>query len=187
MLHAIDARTGLEVWAFIPFNLLPKLRALRFGQAVDHFLYTMDGSPKVADIVVSSGTTPGWRTVLVVGEGAGGTFYQAFDVTLDGLAACAPPGADDQVTLLGCLSTPGSIPLRWSFPRYAHFDPTLGRDGDLDVSATNDERSVGQTWSAPSIGRVSQDTGPFAAIMGSGSFPASAQQTPGRGGVTAGQ
>ena len=29
MLHAIDARTGVEVWAFIPFNLLPKLRALR--------------------------------------------------------------------------------------------------------------------------------------------------------------
>ena len=28
MLHAIDARTGFEVWAFIPFNLLPKLRAL---------------------------------------------------------------------------------------------------------------------------------------------------------------
>ena len=33
MLHALDARTGLEVWAFIPFNLLPKLRALRFGQS----------------------------------------------------------------------------------------------------------------------------------------------------------
>ena len=28
MLHAIDGRTGVEVWAFIPFNLLPKLRAL---------------------------------------------------------------------------------------------------------------------------------------------------------------
>ena len=187
MLHAIDARTGLEVWAFIPFNLLPKLRALRFGQAVDRFVYTMDGSPKVADVVVSSGTTRGWRTVLIAGEGGGGTFYQAFDVTLDGPAACATPGVDDQVTLLGCFSSPGSIPLRWSFPRYAHFDTALGAYGDLDISATNDERSVGQTWSAPSIGRVARETGPFAAIMGSGSFPASAQQTPGRGGVTAGQ
>ena len=26
MIHAIDARTGYEVWAFIPYNLLPKLR-----------------------------------------------------------------------------------------------------------------------------------------------------------------
>ena len=187
MLHAFDARTGLEVWAFIPFNLLPKLRALRFGQSVDHFVFTMDGSPKLADIVVSSGASRGWRTVLIVGEGAGGTFYQAFDVTLDGLDACAPAGADDPATLLRCFASPARIPLRWSFPRYAHFDPAQGTYGDLDVSATSDERSVGQTWSAPSIGRVAQDTGPFAAIMGSGSFPASAQQSAGRGGTAAGQ
>ena len=32
MMHAIDGRTGVEVWAFIPFNLLPKLRTLRDGQ-----------------------------------------------------------------------------------------------------------------------------------------------------------
>jgi hypothetical protein len=32
MLHAIDGRLGQEVWAFIPFNLLPKLKELRFGQ-----------------------------------------------------------------------------------------------------------------------------------------------------------
>ena len=35
MLHAIDGRTGLEVWAFIPYNLLPKLQTLRFGQSID--------------------------------------------------------------------------------------------------------------------------------------------------------
>ena len=28
MLHGIDGRLGKEVWAFIPFNLLPKLTAL---------------------------------------------------------------------------------------------------------------------------------------------------------------
>ena len=28
MMHAIDARLGVEVWAFVPFNLLPKLKAL---------------------------------------------------------------------------------------------------------------------------------------------------------------
>jgi hypothetical protein len=187
MLHALDARTGLEVWAFIPFNLLPKLRALRFGQGADHFVYTMDGTPKLADVALSSGTTRGWRTVMVVGEGAGGTFYQAFDVTLDGLDACAPAGVDDPATLLGCFASAARIPLRWSFPGYAHFDPAQGEFGDLAATATSDERSVGQTWSAPSIGRIAQETGPFGVIMGSGSLPASAQQTPGRGGAPAGQ
>jgi Tfp pilus tip-associated adhesin PilY1 len=28
MMHALDARTGIEVYAFIPFNLLAKLKAL---------------------------------------------------------------------------------------------------------------------------------------------------------------
>ena len=35
MLHGIDARLGKEVWAFIPFNLLPKLNTLKSGQPVE--------------------------------------------------------------------------------------------------------------------------------------------------------
>ena len=35
IIHAIDGRTGVEVWAFIRFNLLPKLRTLRDGQGID--------------------------------------------------------------------------------------------------------------------------------------------------------
>ena len=50
MMHAIDGRTGVEVWAFIPFNLLPKLRTLRDGQGVDGFDYFVDSSAKVADV-----------------------------------------------------------------------------------------------------------------------------------------
>ena len=42
MLHAIDARTGYEVWAFIPYNLLPKLKTLLAGQAVEQFSYFVD-------------------------------------------------------------------------------------------------------------------------------------------------
>ena len=52
MLHAIDGRTGVEVWAYIPFNLLPKLSRLRRGQPVGSFNFYVDGSPKVADVVV---------------------------------------------------------------------------------------------------------------------------------------
>ena len=53
MIHAIDARTGYEVWAFIPYNLLPKLRTLRDGQPVEQFDYFVDSSPKIAEVKIS--------------------------------------------------------------------------------------------------------------------------------------
>ncbi len=37
MMHALDGRSGVEVWAYIPFNLLPKLRTLRDGQGIDGY------------------------------------------------------------------------------------------------------------------------------------------------------
>ena len=52
MIHAIDARTGYEVWAFIPYNLLPKLRTLRDGQPVEQFDYFVDSSPKIAEVKI---------------------------------------------------------------------------------------------------------------------------------------
>src|SRR6185436_2130330 len=78
VLEAIDARLGVEVWGFIPLNLLPKLKLLRLGQPITQFVYFMDGSAKVADVKIDSV----WRTHLIMGEGPGGTFYQSFDVTL---------------------------------------------------------------------------------------------------------
>ena len=87
MLHAIDARLGVEVWAFIPFNLLPKLHVLLDGQPVGKFDYLMDGSPKIADVKIDGA----WKTYLIVGEGPGGTFYQTFDVTLPSMSATASP------------------------------------------------------------------------------------------------
>src|SRR4029450_412069 len=81
MIHALDARTGYEVWAFIPYNLLPKLRTLLDGQSGERFDYFVDSSPKVAEVKVGGY----WRTMLVIGESYGGTFYQAFDVTQAGM------------------------------------------------------------------------------------------------------
>jgi hypothetical protein len=89
MIHAIDARTGYEVWAFIPYNLLPKLKTFRDGQAVDQFDYFVDSSPKIAEVKVGSG----WRSLLLIGQGPGGTFYQAFDVTEAGMGV--DPALDD--------------------------------------------------------------------------------------------
>jgi hypothetical protein len=178
MLHAIDGRLGKEVWAFVPFNLLPKLTTLRSGQAVGDFRFFMDGSPKVADVKVG-GT---WRTYLVVGQGAGGTFYQTFDVTLDDMAVTVGPDSDDLAKVLTYFSSADAVPLKWSFPRYEHFDVNAGvagtwsQWGDIAAGAPAIAKSVGETWSDPAVGQVETAAGRFVVITGSGFFRYSIQQ-----------
>jgi hypothetical protein len=186
MLHAFDARTGLEVWALVPFNMLPKLAALTSGQGIDGFVFTVDGSPKLADIRLPTGGRP-WRTFLYFGDGPGGTFYQALDVTLRGLDSCIPPDVDNVSVLLACFSDPARLTVVWSFPDYGHFDPPAGQWGDLVAAASADEKAVGQTWSAPLIGTVDTASGLYVAVVGSGFLQRSEEQSAGRGGVTAGQ
>lgn len=182
MMHAFDARTGIEVWAVIPFNLLPKLKRLPEGAPVDGFPYFVEASPRLADIMVQGE----WRTFLFFGEGPGGTFYQAFDVTLDGLADVAPADRDQTAALIEWFADPDRIGFKWSFPRYDQFDPAMGSDGDLAVSATEAEKSVGETWSTPVIGRAGGADGPFVAIVGSGGSTRTRERQPNRGGVRAG-
>src|SRR5439155_1844401 len=50
ILEGIDARTGVEVWGFIPLNLLPKLKILRDGLPVGKFEFFVDGSAKISDV-----------------------------------------------------------------------------------------------------------------------------------------
>lgn len=182
MLHAIDGRTGLEAWAFVPFNLLPKLRALMYGQAVGSFNYFVDSSAKIADVRTPSG----WKSMLVIGEGPGGTFYQALDVTLAALPGRVSATVDDPSALLAFFADSSRIPFLWSFPSYASFDTSYGTFGDLRRSATSVEKSVGETWSDPAIGQIESESGEFAVIVGSGFFPYSRQQYDNRGGVVAG-
>lgn len=74
MLHAINASTGVESWAYVPNAVLGKLSDLRY----DH-PYTVDGTPVVADVCTGSPCT--WKTVLVSGLRDGGNKYFALDVT----------------------------------------------------------------------------------------------------------
>lgn len=192
MLHAIDARTGFEVWAFIPYNLLPKLRTLSDGQSIDQFDYFVDSSPKVAEVKLDGH----WRTVLVIGQAYGGTFYQAFDVTDAGMHGPGP-SSDDHAAVLTSFSQESRIRFLWSFPRYSVFDPTLSASfhvdrrvypggtvrffGDLKSTATPAEKSVGFTWSAPAISPLTDDHTLTAVSVGSGYFPEVGARMPGRG------
>ena len=184
MIHAVDARTGYEVWAFIPYNLLPKLRQLPDGQAVDQFDYFVDSSPKIAEVKLGGA----WRTLLLIGEGPGGTFYQAFDVTEAGMGV--DPEQDGLSAVSGMLNqfdTPNeSIVFKWAFPNYGNFDPTITQTftltdgspggklklfGDLKATASLAEKTVGFTWSDPAVGPLDANRTTNAVIVGSGYFP----------------
>lgn len=196
MIHAVDARTGYEVWAFIPYNLLPKLKALEDGQPVEQFDYFVDSSPKIAEVKLN-GT---WRSLLLIGQGPGGTFYQAFDVTEAGMNV-APDldGAAAVTSLLAQFDTPDeSIQFKWAFPNYSSFDPTVTGTytvtdatsggkvkifGDLKASATTAEKTVGFTWSDPAVGPLDASRATNAVIVGSGYFPDIETLLPGRGAI----
>ena len=144
MMHAIDARTGVEVYAFIPFNLLAKLKALPDGNAIGSPDYFVDSSPKLADVRI--GTTVAtcadsaptcWRTYLFFGQGPGGTFYQALDVTLDDMGAAVDPVTGTTAQVLAYFADGSKVKFRWSFPHYSDFDYTLAPYGDIKSTASN--------------------------------------------------
>lgn len=194
MIHAIDARTGYEVWAFIPYNLLPKLKTFRDGQAVDQFDYFVDSSPKMAEVKVNGV----WKSLLLVGEGPGGIFYQTFDVTEAGMGV--DPALDDLTavsTMLSNYDAPNeSIVFKWAFPNYSSFDPAYAATftvadgtpggklrlyGDLKATASLAEKTVGFTWSDPAVGPLDANRTTNAVIVASGYFPDIETLIPNRG------
>jgi hypothetical protein len=139
MLHCFDVLTGEELWGFIPYNLLPKLKNM---WAVDEFtgqryaardIY-VDGSPMVADVYIDADGdgSKEWTTILICGQGAGkgsglggGTnYYFALDIT-----------------------DPDNPQLLWEF--------------------THD--FLGETWSVPVVGKIRKNgEDAWLAFMGSG-------------------
>ena len=83
MLHAVLDSDGSELWAFIPPNLLDKLKLL----SGDNLEYFADGSPTAAVIdnnmngVIEPEAPENDRVIVISGERRGGTHYYALDVT----------------------------------------------------------------------------------------------------------
>lgn len=75
MLHAFNASSGAEVFAYVPYAVRQRLPALT-ANPYTH-LYTVDGLPSVGDAY----TGGAWRTMLVSGLGAGAPGLFALDVT----------------------------------------------------------------------------------------------------------
>ncbi|MDZ7581387.1 MAG: PilC/PilY family type IV pilus protein [Deltaproteobacteria bacterium] len=74
--------TGEELWAFIPANLLPRLKNNLLKADDQAFV---DASPALADAYIDyspkDGTADTWRTVLLSAEGNGGDTVFCLDVT----------------------------------------------------------------------------------------------------------
>ena len=84
MLHAFNAATGDEEFAYVPEGVLEDLEYLTDKNYTQN--YYVDGSPTVSDAYGGFGThcsggSPCWRTVLVAGLNTGGESIYALDIT----------------------------------------------------------------------------------------------------------
>lgn len=82
-LHAIDATSGQELWAFIPERLLNQLYKLYLNDAVSAKTYGLDGAINL--VILNDDGGPGLagaeRAILLFGLGRGGDGVFALDVT----------------------------------------------------------------------------------------------------------
>ncbi len=138
MLHAFEADTGKEVFAFIPgsvFRELPELTRPTYSHQ-----YYVDGSPTVGDAFVGGA----WRTLLVAGLNKGGQSVFALDVTNPTAITEASPGSlfqweftdADDADLGYTFSRPAIVRLangRWAAVFGNGYNNTAP---DLNISAT---------------------------------------------------
>jgi hypothetical protein len=96
MIHCFDVLTGEELWGFIPYNLLPKIKNMwAVGDVTGERFFArdiyVDGSPMVADVYIDADgdASKEWTTILICGQAAGKgsgigggiNYYFALDVT----------------------------------------------------------------------------------------------------------
>jgi Tfp pilus tip-associated adhesin PilY1 len=102
MLHAFNAATGAEEWAFIPPAVLKTLKLMSTAHT-----YYVDSSPKVSDVWIHNSVddttkeSTEWKTILVCGLRKGGMQYFALDITdtLNPVLLWEFPRSNDSVTL----------------------------------------------------------------------------------------
>jgi type IV pilus assembly protein PilY1 len=123
-LHAIDAETGVELWSFIPKELLPRSAALLFNPSSQYKSYGIDGDvvPVFLDRDDDGVIDGDDFAYIVFGLRRGGSSYYALDVT-----------DKNSPKLLWNVSHPG-VGQSWS-------RPTITRV-NVDDGALNDDKAV---------------------------------------------
>lgn len=90
MMHAFDANSGAENWAYVPSFVYGNLKNLSDRNTFTH-RYGVDGTPNFNDVdmaytdpIPTGAYTPNWKTLLVGSLRKGGFGYFALDVSLSG-------------------------------------------------------------------------------------------------------
>lgn len=125
-LHAIDASTGVELWSFIPKELLPNLVSLYFNPDSQFKNYGLDGDvvPVVKDVDQDGVVDPGDGdfVVIIFGMRRGGGAYFAIDVT------------DKTTPILKWRVSEAGMDQSWSTPTVIRMD--------IDDNALNVDKAV---------------------------------------------
>jgi hypothetical protein len=143
---------GEELWTFVPYDQLGKLRERIKTQQRDPHTYVIASPVRVSDVFVPGAfsrtiggvTVSGdgvWRTVILFGRGIAGKYYTAIDITA--------PGPFTRASLL---SAPPIVMWSRGNPDRQDGTPT----GALNNNAADATAylKMGQTWSVPTIGSV---------------------------------
>jgi hypothetical protein len=175
---------GEELWAFVPFDQLPKLASLMGVQSRSNKTYILASPVRITDVFVPGSATQSiggvsvtvggvWRTLAVFGRGIAGKALTALDVTVPGPFT------------LNSLDTRPPLVV-WSRGNY---DTTDGKVKSGSNSYAHDSADytaflgLGETWSVPAVARVDPAThvtsrgraAEFAMFMGSGYSDVSAE------------
>jgi type IV pilus assembly protein PilY1 len=115
MLHAFNANTGIEQWAYVPRILMPSMWRLADASYATSHVYYVDGTPSATEVFDGSN----WRTILVGGLNSGGRGYYALDIT----NPSAPQAlwefctsSTDSATAAGCSISDKNIGLSYGNP-----------------------------------------------------------------------
>ncbi len=118
MLHAFDAETGEELWAYIPSTLLKHLEVLaRPTYDNEYHRYYVNGQISIEDVYFN-GT---WKTIAMVGLAEGGSTWIVLDIT-----------DRDNPSLLFEVSPESTIGESWNSPVVI-----VSGGGSTDISPAN--------------------------------------------------
>ena len=83
MLHAFNAATGEERWAFVPSVAIPNLWKLANSDYASNHVNYVNGETEVYDFCASACSTGSavWKTILIGALNGGGKGYYALDIT----------------------------------------------------------------------------------------------------------
>jgi type IV pilus assembly protein PilY1 len=85
-LHAFNALTGDELWAYIPYDQLDDIRGIYTNTTVNTKHYALDAEVRVLKYDVNQNgivePAQGDKVILFFGQGRGGSNYYALDVTV---------------------------------------------------------------------------------------------------------